>query len=172
MIRLFSVEALRTGWSLWWRSWLILLVVLVIPLIVTVVAEPMIGRAPFLLLVLGIIGNLGLIVLLNRAGKVVARKCYQTEIRQFIGWSLWWRMMLMVLLLAIPSTLVLALFFDLLKPNLILSPHQELVFNVASSTFGALIRLALVMMACGWAFGRVLKRVGKSEGLETQKIVE
>ena len=156
MIRLFSVEAIGAGWSIWWRSWLVL-VVLLVPVIG--VAGRMIGMGPLLLLALGIICNLGLICLLNRAGKIVAWKRYQTEVRQFIGWSMWGRMMLLILILVVPSTLALALFFKFLKPNLALSPHQELVFNVASSAFGGLIRMVLVMMACGWALGRTLKHI-------------
>ena len=101
--------------------------------------------------------NVVLILFLDRASKKVARRRYQIEVDRSVGWNVNWRMWLMAMALTIPAAVLITSGAVLVELTWQLSDHDALVFSVAANGVDALIRILLVVMACGWAFGRVLK---------------
>jgi len=177
MIRLFSREALRTGWSVWWRAWLPFVIVAIVALaagfILGQFSQRASGSPPSLLailfpLIVALGLNIGLIFWLDRASKTVALKRYQTKIGSFVGWKVFWRMWLMMLALGIPTVLLIIIVGVALKAAIPLSVHQEEILYGVLTIIDLAVRFFFLILACGWAFGRILKtaKAGVSSSLE------
>ena len=166
MIKLFSREALRTGWSVWWRAWvpfvIAVLVALAVGLISGQFSQDTSGSPPSplatlfpLMVALGL--NVGLVFWLDRASKIVAFKRYQTTIGSFVGWKVFWRMWLMMLALGIPTIAFFIIAGAALKAAIPLSGHHEEILYGVLTIIDVAVRFFFLVLACGWAFGRILK---------------
>ena len=106
MIKLFSGEALRIGWSVWWRAWVPFLVAAALVLLLAFVlgqfqagggsGSPSVLAMLFPVMVVLCL-NVGLIFWLDKASKVVALKRYQIEMTRFVGWKMFYRIFLELL---------------------------------------------------------------------------
>lgn len=176
-IPVFSREALRTGWSVWWRAW----VPFVIAAFITLAAAFIFGHfnkgasggSPSLIailfpLIVALGLNIGLIFWLDRASKIVASKRYQTTIASFVGWKVFWRMWLMTLALGIPTAVLFIIAGAALKAVVPLSVHQEELLYGALTVIDVAVRFFFLVLACGWAFGRILKTANAKAALEGQ----
>ena len=161
MIRLWSGEALRTGWAIAWRSWLPfegLGYALLLTGLIPTNASKLNGRELLMFLV-GLtvlpLFIVGVMFLVDRASKVVAKNHYAMTLTQFVGWEVLWRTWLVALAIGIPLELATGLFGALLKRSLPMMTHQlNFVFNAMSEV----IRTTLLLISSGWALGQVLKR--------------
>ena len=171
MIRLFSREALRTGWSVWWRAWVPFVVAACIALGATFIfgqfSKSTSGGPPSLIailfpLVVALGLNIGLVFWLDRASKTVALKRYETRITSFVGWKVFWRMWLMMLALGIPTVVLFIAVGAALKAAIPLSAHQEDILYGALTVIDVAVRLVFLVLACGWAFGRILRKIGEN----------
>ena len=166
MIRLFSREALQTGWSVWWRAWvpfvIAVLIALAVGFIFSQFSHGASGGPPSLIamlfpLIVAIGLNIGLVFWLDRASKIVAFKRYQTTIGSFVGWKVFWRMWLMMLALGIPTVVLFVIAGAALKTAIHLSVHQEEILYGVLTIIDVAVRFFFLVLACGWAFGRILK---------------
>lgn len=101
--------------------------------------------------------NVGLIFWLDSASKIVALKRYQTTIASFVGWKVFWRMWLMMLALGIPTVVLFIIAGATLKAVIPLSSHQEELLYGVLTVIDVAVRFFFLVLACGWAFGRILK---------------
>ena len=121
---------------------------------------------PFLVMLGPVIG---LIFWLDRAGKVVALKRYQTKIEHFVGWKIFWRMWLITVALGIPTSLVFTFIGAMIKLD---SQTYVKSLNVTELTLTAIsvvIRIFFMVAACGWAFGRILN-AAKAKSVDTAAV--
>jgi len=99
----FTRENLAVGWYMWLRAWFLLVVgfYLFIFLVAAMVGAFVPGfvqdRQAVRALVVSLVFILGLpmvILILDRCGKTVARHRFNYEVDRFLGWSLFWRVLL------------------------------------------------------------------------------
>ena len=65
----------------------------------------------------------------------------------------------MTLALGIPTAVLFIAVGAALKVTIPLSAHQEEILYGALTVIDVAVRLVLFVLACGWAFGRILKTV-------------
>lgn len=164
MIRLFSVEGLRTGWAVWWRAWVPFILV-VTALLLTAFLLSLGGfdfrKLPFLFAALvpilaGLGVNIALIFWLDRASKKIALSRYNVSIHRFVGWTMFWRTWLMAVALGVPTVVLLSILGVILTRQGMSAEASELALFLLELV-GIVLRFLFLILACGWAFGRVLK---------------
>ena len=143
-VNIFSKNNFVVGWSIWWPAFILVSGIVAIRNRTTSVLEPVPDPIPVILCIL----------ILNWIGKFVASTKYGLKIQRFIGWSIFWRGILLQGLFWSPP-LILALVLEMLKP-------YEFVYDSISPVLLLyLIPLMIIVLiapffSLGWAANRVI----------------
>jgi len=145
----YDGKTLSLGWSVFWRVWLVALAVEVVVFLVFLL-PPLSPRAADLGQILSfVLVTAAWIWTCNWAGKRALTKRNLQFPTGFIGWSIFWRAMLLTLLFAlIPIFLILA-------PGELWLPQESLKF---ATRFLALVVLVILT---SWSYGWAALQVGR-----------
>lgn len=146
-LNIFTLNNIKVGWSLYWR---------LLPLFVTAsLASRLSNKLTYnegiltsVDLTIIIIAMFLFIMLLDYFGRKVGKIYYGSDIKKFIGWSIFWRSLFLHVLLSIACIIAILPLFYLTKRRSIIAPFASL-FNLS--------QYIIFVVSIGWAANRVFR---------------